>query len=57
MLRGTAERSDMIEIIKGKHIKIIREKAGAVHVDGEPLQMGTEIEALVNPLSLQVIVP
>lgn len=57
MLRGTAERSDMIEIIKGKHIKITREKAGAVHVDGEPLQMGTEIEALVHPLSLQVIVP
>jgi YegS/Rv2252/BmrU family lipid kinase len=57
MLRGTAERSDMIEIIKGKHIKIAREKAGAVHVDGEPLKMGTEIEALVHPLSLQVIVP
>ena len=57
MLRGTAERSDMIEIIKGKHIKITREKAGAVHVDGEPLKMGTEIEALVHPLSLQVIVP
>ena len=57
MLRGTAESSNMIEIIKGKHIKIIRERAGAVHVDGEPLQMGTEIEALVHPLSLQVIVP
>jgi len=57
MLRGTAESSEMIEIIKGKDIKITREKAGAVHVDGEPLQMGTEIEALVHPLSLQVIVP
>lgn len=57
MLKGTAESSDMIEIIKGKHIKITREKAGAVHVDGEPLQMGAEIEALVHPLSLQVIVP
>jgi len=57
MLRGTAESSEMIEIIKGKHIKITREKAGAVHVDGEPLQMGTSIEALVHPLSLQVIVP
>ncbi|WP_245224495.1 diacylglycerol/lipid kinase family protein [Pedobacter ginsenosidimutans] len=57
MLRGKAETSDMIEIIKGKNIKITREKAGAVHVDGEPLQMGTEIEAVVNPLSLKVIVP
>jgi len=57
MLRGMAESSDMIEIIKGKNIKITRETAGAVHVDGEPLQMGIEIEAMVNPLSLKVIVP
>ncbi|WP_406824885.1 diacylglycerol/lipid kinase family protein [Pedobacter sp. KACC 23697] len=57
MLRGKAETSDMIEIIKGKNIKITREAAGAVHVDGEPLQMGVEIQALVNPLSLKVIVP
>ncbi|WP_227256268.1 diacylglycerol kinase family protein [Pedobacter sp. MR2016-19] len=57
MLRGKAESSDMIEIIKGKNIKIIREAAGAVHVDGEPLQMGVEIEAVINPLSLKVIVP
>lgn len=57
MLKGTAENSEMIEIIKGKHIRIIRETAGAVHVDGEPLQMGTEIEAKVEHLSLRVIVP
>lgn len=57
MLRGKAETSDMIEIIKGKNIKITREAAGAVHVDGEPLQMGVEIQAVVNPLSLKVIVP
>ncbi|NMN38479.1 diacylglycerol/lipid kinase family protein [Pedobacter sp. SG918] len=57
MLRGKAENSDMIEIIKGKNIKITREVAGAVHVDGEPLQMGTEIEAKIKPLSLKVIVP
>jgi len=57
MLRAKAENSDMIEIIKGKNIRITREMAGAVHVDGEPLQMGAEIEAIVNPLSLKVIVP
>lgn len=57
MLTGTAETSEMIEIIKGKQIQITRETAGAVHVDGEPLQMGIEIEAIVDPLSLNVIVP
>lgn len=57
MLKGTAETSDMIEIIKGKNIKIYREQEGPVHVDGEPLKMGKELEAKINPLSLEVIVP
>jgi len=57
MLRGTAETSDMIEIIKGKNIRIQREKDGAVHVDGEPLQMPADIQIEVKPQSLQVIVP
>jgi len=57
MLKGTAETSDMIEIIKGKKIKIIRQKEGPVHVDGEPLRMGQEIVININPLSLEVIVP
>jgi len=57
MLKGTAETSDMIEIIKGKNIKISRAQDGPVHVDGEPLKMGKELEAKINPLSLEVIVP
>jgi len=57
MLSGKAETSDMIEIIKGKKVKITREKAGAVHVDGEPLEMGEIIETHINPLSLNIIVP
>ncbi len=57
MLKGSAETSDMIEIIKGRNIKISREKEGPVHVDGEPLKMGKKIEININPLSLHVIVP
>ncbi|WP_316801108.1 diacylglycerol kinase family lipid kinase [Pedobacter frigidisoli] len=57
MLSGKAETSDMIEIIKGKKVNIKREKAGAVHVDGEPLEMGEIIEAQIKPLSLNIIVP
>ncbi len=52
-----AETSDMIEIIRGKNIKITREHAGPVHVDGEPLQMSADIKVSINPLSLKVIVP
>ena len=57
MLKGTAESSDMIEIIRGQKITISRTKDGPVHVDGEPLKMGKEIEISINPLSLEVIVP
>jgi len=57
MLKGTAETSDMIEIIRGKNIKINRKNPGPVHVDGEPLQMDAEIEVSINPLSLKVIIP
>jgi len=57
LLKGKAEASEMIEIIKGKNIKISRPKDGPVHVDGEPLKMGKEIQITVNPLSLEVIVP
>lgn len=57
MVRGTAEKSDMIEIIKGQNIQITRQDDAAVHVDGEPLQMGKNIEVKIKPLSLQVIVP
>jgi len=57
LFKGKAETSDLIEIIKGKNIKIVRENDGPVHVDGEPLRMGKEIEVLVKPSSLKVIVP
>ncbi len=57
MLTGRAGRSDMIEIIKGRNIKISRLQDDAVHLDGEPLHMGKSIDVNINPLSLQVIVP
>lgn len=57
MLMRKAERSEMIEILKGKDIKISRDKEGAVHVDGEPLKMGDTIEVKIKPLSLNVIKP
>ncbi len=57
MLRGKTHNSDMVEIIRGREIKITREKAAAIHIDGEPYQMGREIEVSVVPLSLNIITP
>lgn len=57
MMTGNTHKSDMVEIIKGKDIHISRPKEGAIHIDGEPFFMGTEIDISINPLSLNIIVP
>lgn len=57
MLGGLSHRSDLVEIIRGRNIRIIREQEGAIHIDGEPFFMGRDIEVSVVPLSLNIIVP
>ncbi|MET4080964.1 diacylglycerol kinase (ATP) [Pedobacter sp. UYP30] len=56
MIKRTAKKSNLIEIIQGKQIKITREKEAAVHVDGEPLHMSADLEAGIVEQSLKVIV-
>lgn len=57
MLRGKTHHSDMVEIVRGSHINIRRDKAAAIHIDGEPYEMGREIEIAIVPLSLNIIIP
>jgi diacylglycerol kinase (ATP) len=54
MFSKSTHRSKYVEIIKGKEIRIVREFAGAVHVDGEPCGMGQELNIGISPLSLTV---
>lgn len=57
MLRAKTHESDMVEIIRGKNIQILRPQEAAIHIDGEPFIMGKEITISVNPLSLNIITP
>ena len=57
MIRKTTHRSAMVEIIRGRSIRISREKEDAIHIDGEPFFMGKEIEVSILPLSLKIITP
>lgn len=57
MLSSKTDSSSLVEIIKGKNIRISRVKEDAIHIDGEPFFMGTEIAVSVNPLSLNIITP
>jgi len=55
MFAKTAHKSRYVEIIKAKTIRIIRQQAGPVHLDGEPEEMGRTIDIQVKPLSLAVL--
>ncbi len=56
MFNKTTDKSDYVEIIKGKHISVKRGDSGPIHLDGEPQVTGTTAEISVRPLSLRVIV-
>lgn len=56
MLSKTIQNSKYVTIIKAKQVKITRENAGPVHLDGEPFIMDKEINITINPLSLSLIV-
>jgi diacylglycerol kinase (ATP) len=57
MLRGITHKSSMVEIIRGKEIKITRANEAAIHIDGEPFIMGKEIDVFIIPRSLNIITP
>lgn len=55
LFNKTADQSEYVEIIPGRNIRIIRENADPVHVDGEPKEMDTILEIAVHPKALKVL--
>lgn len=55
MIAAKTHRSSLVKIIRGKHIKIKRMAADAVHLDGEPLKLGEELEIKIIPASLKIL--
>jgi diacylglycerol kinase (ATP) len=55
MLTKTADKSKYVEIIRGKHVIVKRDKPGPIHLDGEPRMAGTEIEIKVVPASFNIL--
>jgi YegS/Rv2252/BmrU family lipid kinase len=50
------ENSKMVELITNKAI-IRREQEGMIHIDGDPIKMGMEINVEIVPKGLKVLVP
>lgn len=57
LFKRTLDKSEYLEVIKGKKISITRKKKGEVHLDGEPAYMGKKIKIKIEPLGLKVIIP
>ena len=55
MFRKNTHKSNYLEIIQGSKISIIRDCVAAVHLDGEPIEMGTELSIGINPHSLNIL--
>lgn len=55
MLSAKTHRSDLVEIISGKKISIVRAKENSIHIDGEPFFMGKNIEIEIISNALNVI--
>src|SRR5690606_12791787 len=51
----TTDKSGFVDIIRGKEILIKREKEGYVHVDGQPICLGKELNCSILPDSLYII--
>lgn len=47
--------SKYTETYRAKNIRLIRKEPGLVHYDGEPCEMGEELEISIDPLSLKMI--
>jgi YegS/Rv2252/BmrU family lipid kinase len=56
MLTKTTDKTKSLEIIRGKHIFVKRMGPGPVHLDGEPHAEEADINIVVMPASLKVIV-
>ncbi len=50
------ENSKMIELVTNE-VTIKREKEGLMHIDGDPVKMGKEINVKIIPQGLKVLVP
>lgn len=56
MFSKTAHRSKFLEIFKVKEVHIERDMPGPVHLDGEPVELGTDLYISISPASLHMIV-
>ena len=56
MFAKTLGNSHRIKTFQARRVHIHREQPGPVHYDGDPMQMGTDIDIAIEPLGLKAVV-
>ncbi len=56
LFKKTLHQSSYLELLKVKEVTVIQ-KSTIAHIDGEPIEVGNQIQLKVNPLSLNVLIP
>ena len=46
-----------MQIFRAKEVKIMREKAGPMHIDGDPVEMPAQLEIKCHPGGLKMFSP
>ena len=55
LLNGTIDKNPKAHCIRGSHVQIHRESEGPAHFDGDPAEMGQDIDINIVPGALKVI--
>lgn len=56
LFQRNIDKSEYVDVIKGKKVTISRKKKGEVHLDGEPAIMGKKLKINIQPLGLKVLI-
>ncbi len=57
LLTGMLEKNALIDTIRTSELIIRRKEPGAVHIDGEPMELGTELVIKCHPGRLNLFMP
>lgn len=57
LMSGMIDRNMLIHTFKASSLTIERKSPGAVHIDGEPLEMGEKLDVVCHPARLEIFTP
>lgn len=57
LMSGSIDHNMLIHTFRARSLSIERKNSGAVHVDGEPMEMGTSLSIECMPSSLRIFTP